>query len=65
MSGSLDPALMSAENERIEQALQLLRGFLRRGRTALKRSHVPNAPIAPTASVEIERSGADRWESSR
>ncbi len=63
MTGSLDPALWFAENERIEQSMQLLRGFLRP--PALTRSCAPEKHETPTVPIDVETSGANSWESLR
>jgi len=60
MTVSLDPALLIAENERIEKALQLLRGFLRP--PALARSRAPEKQEAPGGPIELQSPAANSWE---
>ncbi len=64
MTGSLDPALWVAENERIEQSMQLLRGFLRRPSVVARNcaAEIQNAQALP---IESAASSTNSWESLR
>ena len=56
MPGSLDPALLDEESERIGQVMQLLRGFLRQPTAA------PNAELASQASNTAMEVAAEPME---
>jgi len=53
MTGSLDPALLNEESARIEQVLQLLRGFLRQPNPAQNVEPGLNAGAAEREEVAV------------
>jgi hypothetical protein len=58
MAGKLDPELLSAENERMEQVLRLLEPFMsRRAQPA-----AGPADKRPGSSAELKRLDGESWE---